>query len=374
MAIYDDLFPHPLSPFRLTEFDEYLKYFDKAKVFSTAVAFNLIGENKSFKQILKQYESKFSYRKGKTELFNESLSFSAKLVYSIFLNNIYQILPQLELYQIPFIFTLYPGGGFSLNDLSSDGKLKEVFQSKYFRKVIVTQKNTHKYLIDKNLCPEEKIVFIFGLVTPPLFFETNVGLIKKIYPKEKDYLDICFVAHKYMSQGKDKGFNLFIDTARYFIQRGLRINFHIVGPWGKDDFDNFNYRNSIRLYGNQPSSFFIDFYKGMDILLSPNRPYILSPGAFDGFPTGAAVEASLCGVALFVTDKLELNIHYNNGSEIVIVDDRVDDIIEKIYYYYLNPGLLYKISECGRLKSRELYNFKSQMESRIKILQREIDG
>jgi len=74
------------------------------------------------------------------------------------------MLPALEKNKIPFVFTLYPGGGFGFEEESSDAKLKKVLSSKYFKKVIVTQRATYEYLVRKNFCSKEKISFIFGLL------------------------------------------------------------------------------------------------------------------------------------------------------------------------------------------------------------------
>src|SRR4030066_370297 len=75
------------------------------------------------------------------------ININAKLFYCVFINNIYDNLNWLEKFKIPFIFTLYPGGGFQINNEIIDKKLKIVFNSPMFKKVIVTQIFTLDYLI-----------------------------------------------------------------------------------------------------------------------------------------------------------------------------------------------------------------------------------
>jgi glycosyltransferase involved in cell wall biosynthesis len=373
LIIFDDVFPHPLSPFRLTEFNILTSHFSKLKIYCTATSFPALGETKPFEQILKTHRINHKTPKNKIEFFHNQHPFKAHLAYMVFLQNVIQILPTLEKYQIPFVFTLYPGGGLLLNDQNCDNNMKTVFQSKYFKQVIVTQKITYDYLIEKGLCPKDKITFVFGLVMPTHFFEPSVKTKKLFFPRNKHHFDICFVAHKYMSQGKDKGYDLFVETGRLLCQSFNNIHFHVVGPWSKEDYEVKDFKDNIHFYGSQTSAFFPEFYSKMDIILSPNRPFTLFPGAFDGFPTGSVTEASLNGVAMFVTDFLNLNISFENNEEIVIINNNLQDIVERIEFYYNQPELLYILAEKGKKKSWELYNLDTQMNPRIALLESKLN-
>ena len=310
---------------------------------------------------------------GKIEFFDYQQPFKSRLVYIIFLQNVILILSTLEKNRIPFVFTLYPGGGFLLNDQNCDNSMRKVFQSKYFKHVIVTQEITYKYLIEKGLCPKDKITFIFGLVMPTHFFESSLKSNKIFYPKYKHHFDICFVAHKYMPQGKDKGYDLFIEAGRILCQKYTNIHFHVIGPWSKEDYRINEIEDNIHFYGSQTSAFFPEFYSKMDIILSPNRPFTLFPGAFDGFPTGSVTEASLNGVAMFVTDILNLNVMFRNNEDIVIISDDLQDIVKKIEYYYNYPDQLYILAAKGKEKSWELYNLDAQMKPRIALLENQLN-
>src|ERR1035441_953476 len=84
--------------------------------------------------------------------------------YVIFLNNIFGHVEFLEKARLPFVFELYPGGGFYLNEAESDAHLERVVSSPMFRKVIVTQNVTRDYLLRKKFCEREEIEFIYGVV------------------------------------------------------------------------------------------------------------------------------------------------------------------------------------------------------------------
>src|SRR3970282_285347 len=103
----------------------------------------------------------------------------------------------------------------------------------------------------------------------------------------------------------------------------------------------------ILFHGRKRTDFFPSFYSGMDIILSPNIPFVLHPGSFDGFPTGACMEAGICGVAVFCSDVLKQNIRFRDGEEIVVVPPDPAEIEETIWRYYRNPDALYRLSARG---------------------------
>ena len=79
---------------------------------------------------------------------------------------------------------------------------------------------------------------------------------------------------------------------------------------------------------------FLRTLRGLDLLVSPNAPNLLAAGAFDGFPTGCAVEAAQLGVPIFVTDELGLNTRYLPGEELVIITRSPDEIAATIRSYF----------------------------------------
>ncbi len=213
LLILDTIFPHPLSPFRFYEFINYLDHFPRSMVLSTGEHFPALKEKRSLSNIIEEFEREYSHFKGRTSVITHALEFhEAKLAYIMFLYNMNVFLDALEEKKIPFVFTLYPGGGFEIDKPKSDAQLMRIFASPQFRKVIVTQKITYDYLIRKGFCIPEQIEFIYGVVTPMPLVTTNSR--KKHFGMEKNTLDICFVAHKYMERGIDKGYDVFIESAK----------------------------------------------------------------------------------------------------------------------------------------------------------------
>ena len=375
LVIFDDIFPSVYSPFRYEEYLEYLKTFERVYIYTTGISLPTLNEKRNVKEVIEEFENKFPQYKGKTLKLNyenkEKLKdFRNKIAITTFLQNTRNNLELIEKYQIPFIFTLYPGGGFILDNKESDAKLKEIFSSKYFRKVIVTQKITYEYLLQKQFCREEDIEFIYGIVTPESILQANPS--NKLYYKNgKETLDLCFVAHKYCEKGIDKGYDLFIEVAKKLSEKYNNIKFHIVGEFDENEIDVTDIKNNIEFYGIQTSEELINIYRNIDIILSPNRPFQLSKGSFDGFPTGSCTEAMINKVALMCSDELKLNTKFEDGKEIIIIKTDTGDIIKKIESLYKKPSKIIEISNNGREKALEVYSKNNQILPRIQTIKKE---
>ena len=366
IVILDDIFPHLLSGFRIAEINYYLQNIPKVDVYSTTNAFKYLNEFRNFEEVKKEYS--LLYPKYQNNVFKyEEQKIKAKLIYIVFLHNAHFFLPIINKYKAPFIFTLYPGGGFQLNQANSDAMLKEVLTNKYFKKVIVTTRTTYEYLLDKNFCREDQIEFIYGVVTQTNIFENNKE-VKRKYLKNKTTFDICFVAHKYTPQGRDKGYDIFIKVAKELSKIHNNFKFHIVGGFNQDDIDITDIKDKVVFYQTLKTHEFTSFYTDIDIILSPNSSFLLTPGGFDGFPTGACIEAGVNGVALFAADDLNQNIKFKNGEEIEIINTNSNAITEKILFYYANPEKLYSLALNGKLKIQQTYNLEVQMKPRINLL------
>jgi glycosyltransferase involved in cell wall biosynthesis len=301
--------------------------------------------------------------------FDTSARYRAKLFYTVFLNNIFKFLPLIDVTKTPFVFTLYPGGGFLLNhDPEADGHLRTVLASPYFKKVIVTQEVTKRYLLDNGFCSEDSIEFVFGVVTTTKYFQDNEHS-KQYYKKDKPTFDICFVAHKYMDRGSDKGYDRFIAIAHGLIKTSPDFRFHVVGGFDKQDIDVSQLGDTITFYGSRDKSFFPEFYSRMDMLISAVTPFLSYPGAFDGFPTTCCTDAALCGAAVVTTDPLHQNTVFKDGNDIIIVPPDNTAIAEKIKTYFNDLNALYRLSSEGKVTFSSIYSLENQMKPRIKVLQ-----
>jgi glycosyltransferase involved in cell wall biosynthesis len=101
------------------------------------------------------------------------------------------------------------------------------------------------------------VEFLYGGIFPTYSVGTSS---KKRYQMDKGTFDICFVAHKYTEKGVDKGYDVFIETARILSKARNDIFFHIVGPFHPTDIDVTDIKEKILFYGTRKTEFFLDFY------------------------------------------------------------------------------------------------------------------
>ncbi len=367
LIILDDIFPHLLSAFRIAEYNSLLRHFETAAVYSNAISFCALGETRTYDEVHAEYAHIHPDTATRVHYFNGKKKVSAKLCYVTFLQNADLFLNYITKCKLPFVLELYPGGGFQLNVDSSNQKLHRVLSSPLLRKVIVTQKISRDYLLGMNACRPELVELVYGGVFP-LDQLTATKQTERRFPAGKTSFDVCFVAHKYMPQGRDKGYDVFIETAKILAKSHPQSLFHVVGPYGHDDADVSELGERIRFYGTRTTDFFPEFYGMMDIILSPNTPFLLMPGAFDGFPTGACIEAACCGVAVFCTDELKLN-PFIDGEELVVIPRDPVRIADIIGDYIQHPERLHRISRQGRQRFNQTFSLRNQMEPRIKLLE-----
>jgi hypothetical protein len=146
-----------------------------------------------------------------------------------------------------------------------------------------------------------------------------------------------------------------------------------VGGFDENVIDVSDIGDRITFHGKRNMEWLDGFYRDKDIILSPNIPFMLFEGSFDGFPLGTSVDAGLRKTALFCTDELGLNTHFIDGEEIVIVPHDSVKIAAIIEHYYKESGELKAIAENGCRKIREVYSFEAQMLPRIKVLREELE-
>ena len=379
VVVIDHQFPQK-SPFAFknAEINEYFKRIPEFKSYTMfpmqpdADAWFSHGYGISYEDFLenkKGYLEHYSQDPERIRYLFPEKKYNFRLAYSYFLAETYVLLPFLNNNKIPFVFVLYPGGGFGLNNKKSDLMLKKIFKSKYFKGVITTQPITNDYLEKNKLCPKDKIHYIYGGFVQ---FKKDDIKPKQIYKKNKTTFDVCFVAAKYSDKGVDKGYDLFIETAKQICKITNDVMFHVVGGFTSADIDVRDIKDRIKFYGYKKPDFLIDFYSKMDIFLGPGRPFKLFEGNFDGFPLGG--DAGYCGTAIFVSDELEMNRYYKDGSDIVIVPLDSKEISAKIMNYYRNPASLYKLSKLCQNKTQELLSTDFQIDERLKVFNSILEG
>ena len=373
LLILDTGFPHPISRFRYEEFCSYLAHFEDSMVLSTGTDFGHFNETRSLDTIIHEFERARPEFKFRTQVTSYHIdNYTAKIAYCTFLTVAYAFLEALEEKRIPFVFTLYPGGGLEIDPGNPNRMLQRVMESPQLRRVIVTQPITYEYLVKSHFCTEDKMEYIYGGVMPSDMSGKCSDNHRRFYGSGKDDLDICFVAFKIGIRGNSKGYDVFVEVAKKLVQAHSNIRFHVVGNYDETDIPIDGLEGKITFYGLQTLEWFDSFYLDKDLILSPNVPFVLGPGSFDGFPTGCCIEAGMRKVAVFCTDELKLNRHFVDGEEIVIIPHDSDRIVKIIEAYYNAPDKLRSIGEKGAAKLQEVFSYEAQMLPRIRILESQI--
>jgi glycosyltransferase involved in cell wall biosynthesis len=374
LLVLDDAYPHPQSAFRREEFDAYLKEFPLSAVHTSGVAFSFFKNSPPLDEAIRERVAASPELKDRILPFDRGRPLRARLGYTIFAHNAGQHVEFFERNRIPFIFTLYPGGGFLLENEESDEGLRRIFNSPMFRRVITTQKLTSEYIVRKRFVSPEKIHFIYGVVTPEAALRdvTARSPNRSRFGFGKETLDVCFTAHKYMPTGRDKGYDFFLDVARKLLAAEPRSRFHVVGGFAAEDLPIDGLEGRIHFYGGRNPEWFADFYRDKDLMVLGNVPFVLLRGAFDGFPTGCGSDAMLSELALFCTDPLNLNCEFVDGRDLVIIPRDVDAVVEKILHHRDRPGELKKLGERARKEALRVYSRERQILPRIEILRSEL--
>lgn len=370
LLIFDDILPCGFSPFRTVEYSHYLEFFN-ARLLSTE-GWHLWLSNENFDTHLQRLAVREDLKERIVSAASSAPDLIAPLAYITFLNNAVTLLPTLTQWRLPFILQLYPGGGLAVDQPETDKKLRSVLLSDLCRKVIVTQRLTRDYIIDRIGCDTSKIEFIFGGV-----FESRIDFDfyrdKLFFGKDKNHIDLCFVAHKYNNDIRSKGYDQFVDIARCLAaSTSIALRFHVVGDYSPDDKDLGDVQGLFRFYGRQDNQFFSEFYRTMDAIISVNRPFVLAPGAFDGFPTGACIEAGFHGVLNCINDPLDLNRAFTPGEDFVLLDLDVDRSAGLLRQLFDAPDHLYQLAYNNWRKFHDVLGVERQLWARTRLIAAEL--
>lgn len=362
LLILDDILPSNLSPWRSYEFDKLCEYFPNTKIYYDLSTYKNYNQDKSIKENLALLTT--TYPDLKNKIFKNSIlkNKNSKLVYTIFYNNICKHFDFIKKNNLDFVFTLYPGGGFVLNDEEVNTKLKTIFSNKGFKKVIVNQYITKKYLLENNLCNSSKITLIPGV---PLKIDSYINA-KEI--KKSDITNILFFANKYTDGGIDKGFDIFEEIVAHF-KDNSSIHFHVIGGFTPNDLKDIELNSKINFLGILSEGDFDSHLKKMHIAISPNKPFILNKGAFDGFPLATSVTSSLYGLVNLMSDYFNESNHLSiiEGVHFYKIDENISHIIRVINNLHLDRNLMNNIAFEGRNKVISLYSFENQITPRINL-------
>ncbi|WP_375411314.1 glycosyltransferase [uncultured Bradyrhizobium sp.] len=357
LLIIDDFYPNLTTGFRIAEYNHYLRVFPDLLIASTS---------SDFKRQHAVFARLYPDVQGRVVAFDPAILPNAKLCFFNFLNNTHYHVDALEAAGLPFVFTLYPGGGFELESDAAKSKLTRVLGSPMLRAVISTQPITTDVLRLMQ-CPVD-VHELYGVVINPAYFRPSNPELRRTINSGDRAPKICFVAHRYDPGGSTKGYPVFIDVCAKLVDRHPGIEFAVVGNYGPGDLDiPPQLAGSLQFKGLMATSQLRQFLLTQDLMISPNQPYTVSGAAFDGFPTASCVEASLCGVAVLCADELNLNRFYG-PDEMMICEPEASAILRIIEPLLENPSLLTQIGEHGRKKSALLFSAQAQLLPRTRIL------
>jgi GT2 family glycosyltransferase/glycosyltransferase involved in cell wall biosynthesis len=366
LAIFDDCFPCELSAFRYQEFLTYLEQVQNTHVFSSGESLRYVEVFEDISQVIEKFGSRNPSFASNVSVFDPKSQVRAKLACCTFLHLAETFLPFFERNELPFIFTLYPGGGFRIEDPECKARIKAICTSKWFRGVITTQKLVTEYLLTNTLCSSEQITEIIGAVLPTIF-ESSSWMDKQQYGIHKTRIDICFSAYKYTQRGEDKGYDIFIECAKHLARKHSNVVFHVIGGFKRDDIDVSQLGPRVKFHGIVSPEKLCDLYRSMDIILSPNRGLVRG-GQFDGFPTSACIAAGLCGVAVFCTDNLSQNVLLKDGTDFVLIELDHESICRQVEKFVQNPTALYWLARNGYDTFKRHFSGGSQLLPRLELI------
>lgn len=357
-VILDDHFPTLSSGFRLAEFTELMRAGLVDEVLTTMGPFD---------EVLAPFAERYPELAHRVRPYSPDLMSGYDQAYIVFLNNANYYLEALEDARLPFVLTLFPGGGLDGSE-ECRSKLRRVLGSPLLRHVLTTQPRVSELVSSE--FPDVPQTLLSGLFASPGYFVPGAGTRENYYGSSKETLDLCFVAHKYSTTGADKGFPVFVETINELRRHGLPARGHIVGEFTAEDVEAVGDATHIATYGVLDSDQLRQFYGGMDAIVSPNVPGVLSTGAFDGFPLASCVEGALCGVAMIVSDELHQNRFLRDGRDALIVSPTSKAVVDRIERVLLERDGIRRIARSGLRVVRYVYSPGRQLDLRAPVLAR----
>lgn len=369
--VLDDFFPNVLTGFRVAEYNALLDHFPGLRIASS------YGD---FGRAHAEYAALYPRFAARVYRFDPAMLEGCRFAYVNFLNNAVQFLPELERHRVAFAMTLYPGGGFGLRESTSDRKLERVLTSPLLRGLLVTQSASSDY-IRRRLRAGVPVRECFGVVANPLYFAPQPE--RSWFGSGKAEFDGAFVAEKYMERGANKGFPAFVEGVTRWLQAlpsqlAARARVHVVGGFDESDWRECLQADRTLLVASTPAPRFHgrlethalrELLSRVDLVVSPNLPFVLHEGNFDGFPTGCCVEASLCGSAFAASDVLGLGAgHYRAGVDYIAIEPSAAGVTSALSFAISQPQDLRRIGTAGRETTRRLFSPAIQIGRRIDFL------
>ncbi|MBB3676492.1 glycosyltransferase [Modestobacter versicolor] len=359
VVVIDDHFPTKGTGFRIAEYDWMLRHGVVSEVMTTAQPLEpLVAEYALLHPETSRQISAYDPRR--------LAGFECASV--MFLNNAARFLADLERNELPFVLTLYPGGGLNLGEPVTERKLRRVLASPQLQHVITTQPLVTE-LVRTTGGGAVPVTEVLGVTVNPSYLTPGPGLRTDYFGSGKEHLDVCFVAHRYTADGSDKGWPVFLQSLSLLRETGVPVRGHVVGGFGRADVGAEFADLDLTFAPVLSTPQLREFYLGMDVIVSPTAPGRLAPGSFDGFPTGSCVEAALCGVALVATDPMDQNRLYTDGQDIHMPRADATDVVQRVLAMLGEPDGVRRVGQAGLRTTRRAYGVDAQLSSRRAVIE-----
>jgi glycosyltransferase involved in cell wall biosynthesis len=358
VVVLDDFFPNLQTGFRVAEFSWLMRRGVVERVLST----NHLG------QLMPAFRDLYPTLADRVQPYEPAALADAKLAWVEFLNNATLFLDDLEAARVPFVLTVYPGGGLNLGEHEAAERLRGVLGSGLLRAVVTTQPLVTAWI--RREAPMVELLELPGIPVDPAYLRPGAGFRTDYYGEHGvDELRICFVAYRYVPGGRDKGYDLFLDTVRWLAVRGVPVAAHVVGDFGPNDLPIDDIADRMTFHGPLETPRLRAFFTGQHLVISPTRADVLAAGSFDGVPTGAAVEGALCGVGIVTTDPRDQNTLFRDGRDIVIVPPDAQTIADRILALIDAPGGIRRLAQAGLASARRGYGVSAQLVPRRRLIE-----
>lgn len=359
VVVLDDYFPRLTTGFRIAEFTWMLDHGVIDAVY-TSVA--------DAEEVIRAFGAEYPDHAAAVHPYSPDALDGVALASIVFLNNALHYLDDLESRGVPFIVTLYPGGGLNLGSPATDAHLRRVLGSPLLRAIITTTPVVTRYL--REHCDVRvPLREIPGAVVGRPYFQPGAGLRENYFPEGKPTLDLGFAAHRYTHDGGDKGFPVFVEVVTELLRRNIPVHGHIVGGFSRDDLHpEHPLAASFTFHGTVTGAPFRALLSELDFIVSPNRPGRIAEFAFDGFPTTSAIEAALCGAVMVVSDELRQNSLFLPGHDIVIAPPDPVSMADQIMTILSLPGGTRRRARVGVSAVRRHYSPSAQLVPRREVI------
>lgn len=364
--IIDDGYPDDLWKWRTIEFDTYLKENENIIVYCTCNALKMIEKDSNFKLKRNEKAKKLKIKANRIRKMPRFIFGRPKIFYTLFLSNATKISRVTKKFNIPYYFTLYPGGHFGSDSIKNDINFANL-DLHNLKNIIINQNITEQIIFKSKFYESisKKTILIPG--APILSKNERIG--SNISKHSEDVLIIGFVAHKYTTDGKEKGFETFLKVAERFTKiEGYK--FQVIGNFSAETIPRYKHLKNIEYLGALNENEYLEKIQRFHVYISLSLKNKYSDHDFDGFPLSSIYDAIKFSCIVLTTDEMCENEYYDENSHHLILINEDIDCIEKQLIQIKSSSLQFKseIINKNNYFLLDHFSFESQMATRIQLL------